>query len=110
MASPVPGWVPRGVTLWLTTSWLHPAFALKRLCFRLGTVSPHSGETGWRSLALRSGQRPWEELDEPLAGEDLRKSVVGPLRNMGFSGPQALDDVPQDGIVDYRIPREVSGP
>ena len=50
------------------------------------------------------------ELDEPLAGEDLRKSVVGPLRNMGFNGPQALDGVPQDGIVDYRIPREVSGP
>ena len=50
------------------------------------------------------------ELDEPLAGEDLRKSVVGPLRNMGFNGPQALDGVPQDGIVDDRIPREVSGP
>ena len=59
---------------------------------------------------MRSGQRPWEALDEPLAGEDLRKSVVGPLRNMGFNGPQAPDGVPQDGIVDDRIPREVSGP
>ena len=49
-------------------------------------------------------------LDEPLAGDDLQKSVVGPLLNMGFDGPQALDGVPQDGIVDYRIPREVSSP
>ena len=50
------------------------------------------------------------QLDDPPAGEDLRKSVVGSLRNMGFDGPQALDGVPRDGIVDYRIPREVSGP
>ena len=50
------------------------------------------------------------ELDEPLAGEDLRKSVVGSLRNMGFVGPQALDGVPQDGSVDGRVPREVSSP
>ena len=56
----------------------------------------------------------WEaylgDLDEPLAGDDLRKSVEGSSRNMGFAGPQALDGVPQDGIVDYRIPREVSSP
>ena len=49
-------------------------------------------------------------LDVPLAGDDPRKSVVGSLRNMGFDGPQALDGVPPDGIVDYRIPREVSSP
>ena len=50
------------------------------------------------------------ELDEPLAGEDLRKSVVGSVRHMGFDGPQALDGVTQDGSVDGQVPREVSRP
>ena len=50
------------------------------------------------------------DLDEPLAGDDLRKSVEGSSRNMGFAGPQALDGVPQDGSVDGQDPREVSSP
>ena len=40
------------------------------------------------------------ELDEPPAGEDLRKSVAGFLHNAGLGGPQALDGVTQDEIFD----------
>ena len=52
----------------------------------------------------------WGDLDEPPAGEDLRKSVAGFLYNAGFGGPQAIDGVTQDEISTDRMPREVSSP
>ena len=39
-------------------------------------------------------------LDEPPAGEDLRKSVAGFWHNAVFGGPKALDGVTQDETFD----------
>ena len=50
------------------------------------------------SIAQRAAH--WGELDEPPAGEDLRKSVAGFWHNAGFGGPPALDGVMQDEIFD----------
>ena len=42
------------------------------------------------------------QLDEPPAGEDLRKEVAEFLTKAGFSGPKALDGVTTDEIFELQ--------
>ena len=91
------GWHPRYPAGCLL---LHPALALKLVASGLGIVSSYSGETSWRSFALRSGQHTWKNLDEPPAGADLRTSVEGFWHNAGCGGLPALVGVMQDEAFD----------
>ena len=57
-------------------------------------------------MAVKFTVTQWAEylgqLDEPPAGEDLRKEVAEFLTKAGFSGPKALDGVTQEEIFELQ--------